>query len=112
MAFQQAAKSLLAQTLTAPVHRPHNDTAVKLDKINQLFHEAGFSPKDVLRDLRELADDCGEDDKNVKLQISKLMLQALGMLSNDEVAAKSAPTFQIVIQGDGNRINTMLCPLA
>ena len=110
MAFSnQLAKSLISQTVRPPAVKRGDSIEDKLDHI-KLLNESGFSPKEVFQDLRELYDDYGDDDKPIKLQISKLMIQVHGMLNNEEVA-RVAPVFQLVIQGDNARVNTMLCPL-
>lgn len=117
--FASAAKSLISQA--APPHQKTNQPQVlqavnresaveRLDHI-RLLSKNGFSPDEVLRDLRELYDACEPDEKSIRLQISKLMIQVLGMLAGTE-EVKAAPSFTFVIQGDNNRINTMLCPLA
>lgn len=102
--FAQAAKSLVAQ-----IDRPLNSNPEnKLDKIKVMAAE-GFSPSAIFRDLRELYDECTDEDKNIKLQIQKLMLQVHGLLAAEEVQ-RAAPTFTLVINGDNARVNTMLCP--
>lgn len=108
--FNQIAKSLLTQVSTPPVNVGRESVTDKLDSL-KLLSENGFSPREVLRDLRELYDACETDEKAIRLQISKLMIQVLGMLKNEEVQ-RAVPSITFVIQGDNNRINTMLCPLA
>jgi hypothetical protein len=102
--FSVMAKSLISQT----VEPSKNSTSEKLDHI-KLMAKEGFSPSDIFRDLRELYDACEDDEKSIKLQISKLMIQVQGLLTPDDIQ-RAAPSFQIVIQGDGARVNTMLCP--
>ena len=87
-----------------------SSVAEKLDHI-ALLNESGFSPRAIFRDLRELADDCGDDEKGIKKQILELMIKVHGLMNTEEVA-KVTPNFTIVIQGDGARVNAMLCPLA
>jgi hypothetical protein len=106
--FAQVAKQLITQTQRQPAARKGDSIEDKLDHI-QLACNAGFSPLEIFRDLRELWNDCGDDDKGIKLQISKLMIQVHGMLSSDEVQ-RAAPQFTLVIQGDNARVNNMLCP--
>lgn len=107
--FNQLAKTLISSTLPPPSLKTGSKVADKLANL-QVLNEAGFSPAEVFRDLRELYDDCGDEDKVVKFQISKLMIQVHGMLNNEEVA-RVAPSFNIVINAEsGSRVNTMLCP--
>lgn len=112
--FSQVAKSLISQVAspqlvaTRPPSNSYETAVERLDHI-KLLSDNGFSPHEVLRDLRELYDSCDTDEKSIRLQISKLMIQVLGMLSSEEVA-RSAPSFTIVVQGDNNRVNAMLCP--
>jgi hypothetical protein len=111
--FAQIAKSLISQSQTTPISQPSiksgDSREAALDHI-KLLSDSGFSPKEVLRDLRELYDSCETDEKSIRLQISKLMIQVLGML-NSEDAARATPSFTLIIQGDNARVNTMLCPL-
>ena len=106
--FASVAKSLLEQKNLQPAAKVGNSVAEKLDHI-QIACNNGFSPEHIFRDLRDLYNDCTEEDKSIKLQISKLMIQVHGMLSSDEVQ-RSAPTFVLNVQGDNVRVNAMLCP--
>lgn len=105
--FHQMAKSLISQTLPPPAKHGESVEA-KLDHIT-LMSKEGFSPREVFRDLRELYDSCQDEDKGIKLQISKLMIQVHGMLNSEDVS-RVAPAFTLVIQGDNNKVMGMLCP--
>lgn len=106
MGFELVAKSLLRSAI--PTALTPNDTEGKLNHLKQLS-EAGFSPRRIFEDLRELADECGEDDRNVKLNIMKLAVQMHGMLTTED-QVKVAPTFILNVSGDNVRVNAMLCP--
>lgn len=109
--FNQMAKTLIASTLPPPSAKRSSEVADKLNNL-QILSDSGFSPKEVFRDLRELYDSCETEDKTIKFQISKLMVQVHGMLNNEEVA-RVTPSFQLVINAEsGSRVNAMLCPLA
>lgn len=109
--FNQMAKTLIASTLPTQAQKKSSEIADKLSNL-EILSQSGFSPREVFRDLRELYDSCGDDDKMLKFQVNKLMIQVHGMLNNEEVA-RVAPTFNIVINADsGARVNTMIAPLA
>lgn len=109
--FQSVAKSLIASTLQQPPAKRGDSVEDKLDNI-RLACDAGFAPKDIFRDLRELADACEDDEKPIKKSILELMIKVHGMLSQDE-QVRSAPVFQLVINAEsGSRVNAMLCPMA
>lgn len=111
MGFNQAAKSLIATTIAPPASKRGAAVADKLSNL-EILSKSGFSPEEVFRDLRELYDDCDAEDKTIRFQISKLMIQVHGLLNQEEVA-RVMPSFQIVINAEsGSRVNTMLCPLA
>lgn len=106
--FASVAKSLLVQKHLQTGPKVGNSVAEKLDHI-EVMSNAGFSPEHIFRDLRELYNECGDEEKSIKFQIQKLMIQVHGMLSSDETQ-RIAPTFVLNIQGDNARVNTMLCP--
>ena len=110
MGFNQAAKALISKTVAVPPVRAGNRVEEKLDHI-KLLNDAGFSPREIFRDLRTLADECTDEEKGIKKQILELMIKVHGLMNNDE-PVKATPIFQLVIQGDNARVNTMLCPLA
>ncbi len=105
--FSQVANQLL-RTQLQPAAKRGESVSERLDHI-EIMSKNGFSAEHVFRDLRELYDECEADDRSLKFQISKLMIQVHGMLSSDE-QARAAPTFILNIQGDNAKINTMLCP--
>lgn len=109
--FNQLAKTLISSTLPSPAAKKSSEVADKLDNL-RILSNSGFSPQEVFRDLRELYDSCDDEEKGIKFQISKLMVQVHGMLNSEEVA-RVTPSFQIVINAEsGSRVNAMLCPLA
>lgn len=110
--FNKIAQSLISQRLAPPVQniRRTDQLEEKLDHI-KLLNESGFSPREIFRDLRDLADECTDEEKGIKKQILELMIKVHGMMNIDEVA-KVAPIFQLIISGDNARVNTMLCPAA
>lgn len=107
--FPSMAKSLIS-TIQQPAIKRGDSVEEKLDII-RLACDAGFSPRDIFRDLRELADSCDDDEKGVRKSILELMIKVHGMLTTEE-AQRAAPTFQLVINAEsGSRVNAMLCPL-
>ena len=108
--FATLAKSLIVQTQSQPAIKKGDSVQERLNTI-ELLEETGMSPRYALQVLKDIIDDCGEDDKSIKLQAAKLLIQVHGMLSSEEVT-KAAPVFNLVIQGDNVKVNTMLCPNA
>lgn len=107
MNFSQVANDLILAKRT-PAARNGDSAEQKLSHI-ELMCKNGLSPEHIFRDLRDLINDCTDEEKNVKLQALKLLTQIHGMLSNDDVQ-KATPHFTLVIQGDNTRVNNMLCP--
>lgn len=105
--FATVANQLLKATLQ-PGAKVAASVTERLNDI-EILANSGFSKEHVFRDLRELYNDCTDDEKTIKLAIGKLMVQVHGMLNKEETV-KVAPTIVLNIQGDNMRINAMLCP--
>jgi hypothetical protein len=100
--------SVARQLLTQPPSREGNKRGEALAQLEEL-EQAGLSKEYTFRVIKEVIDDCTDEDKSIKLAGAKLLVQMHGMLTNDERAAV-APIFNLVIQGDNVKVNSMLCP--
>lgn len=103
MAFDQIARGLIREVKAEPARERFNH-------INAL-KRAGLDGDTVAREFRSLIDDCGEEDKAVKLRALEALSRMHGFMQPDEVV-RQAPIIQLNIQGDNVRVNAMLAPFA
>lgn len=106
--FTSAAKNLISLATAQPSIKRGSSVAERLSTL-ELLDEVGMGPKYALHTLKDIIDDCTEDDKAVKLQATKLLIQVQGMLTPED-AGRVAPVFILNIQGDNTKVNSMLCP--
>lgn len=100
----------LAQQATAP------RTALSLatnkeEQFNKLveLNRSGLAPKEIFTSLRDLIDDCTDEEKGIKLQALKFAAQLQELLQVED-QVKQAPTIVLNITGNNARVNAMLCP--
>jgi Holliday junction resolvasome RuvABC DNA-binding subunit len=106
MVFEQRAKNLLQKAAPQTFKPEPSDNK---NKNFQALMNAGFSPAETCRELRELYDSCDDDEKSIKRQILEMIVKMNGMMTPEE-QGKAAPIFVIQVNGDNTRVNTMLCP--
>ena len=83
----------------------------KNEEFNKILalNQAGLSPRAIFDSLKDLIDNCDDDEKAIKLQALKFASQLQELLREEETV-RSTPTIILNITGDNARINGMLCP--
>lgn len=114
--FSSVAKTLISRTAAPVAHQKTQvirpiSTVPEVGEADhlQVMNDAGFSVGEIFRDYRELLNECTDEDKTLKKQILDTMVKVRGLMTPDE-SVRATPIFQIVVQGDNTRVNTMLCP--
>jgi len=106
MNFDQIAKDLLR-----PPNQPAKKAEVKggtLARANALAElaDAGFGRAEIFNELRLLYD--GAEDDSLKKQILDIVIKMHGLYKEDE--SRNVPTIVFNINGNRERVNSMLCP--
>lgn len=111
MGFELVAKNLLQKSGVSP--GPTLQTKVN-DKIKlvEALKRANFSVEETCMELRNLYDECTEDEKNIKRAILDTIAKMNGMTTPEEGAQRAVPIINLQINGDNVRVNNMLCPVA
>lgn len=101
MSFARVATQLIKQNQPA---KP--DKQERVDAIAEL-NAAGFSRREVLTELKALAEECDVDEKTVKFNILKVAAQMHGMLVPEETK-RETPVINLTVIGDNTRMMTMI----
>lgn len=101
------AKTLLKAEKPSPAGNPAISSAIgkRAETLEELANQ-GFSPRDIIREVRDLYDNT--DDAGTKKQLLELVIKVQGMMSEEKV--KEAPTFVLNIMGSREKTDLMLCP--
>jgi len=103
MSLHNIAKQLLNEAAPIPSGKSERLNAARALERN------GLGVDTVLTEYRNLLDDCGEDDKSVKLKALGDLAKMSGLMQIEE-QQRAAPIIHLNINGDNARVNAMLCP--
>lgn len=101
--------SLIAQSLLKNKDIDPDSKLTEKSDILSALTEAGFSPKEIFREMRNIFDTT-EDDATKK-QMLEMAVKVHGLYSNTE-EHKELPKIIFNIVGDKDKLNKMLCPPA